>query len=375
MRNKTILAMATALLATACGTTNEEQGDRCVINGKVEGWQEADSVIIATMSRLGVSGIDTAVVTEGQFSLKVKADDGGFLAHVMPLVGGKPMAAYEVLVEPGTEFSMTLPAETEAQPLFEGSKSNALWQELHQKSDAFEKEAEPYFSTLRDPEAAEADKAAAEHTLDSLYGGLQAAYASYIKSNIPSFFSDILLGMVASALDDSTKAEIIAEMGKHEPALPNYTRIKARMTLEATTATGSKFIDFSQPDKDGKEVKLSDMVKANKLTMVDFWASWCGPCRNEMPTVVKAYATYKAKGLEILGVSLDQDRSAWLSAVEKLGMTWPQVSDLNGWTNSAAQAYVVDAIPSCFLINQDGVIVGKNLRGDELLSKVDELLK
>ena len=228
---------------------------------------------------------------------------------------------------------------------------------------------------MRNPEAAEADRAAAEHTLDSLYGGMQAAYASYIKSNIPSFFSDILLGMVASALDDSTKAEIIDEMGKHEPAMPNYTRIKARMMMEATTAPGSKFIDFSQPDKDGNEMKLSDIVKANKLTMVDFWASWCGPCRNEMPTVVKAYATYKAKGLEIIGVSLDQDRSAWLGAVEKLGMAWPQVSDLNGWTNAAAQAYVVDAIPSCFLISQDGTIVGKNLRGDELLSKVDELLK
>ena len=147
-------------------------------------------------------------------------------------------------------------------------------------------------------------------------------------------------------------------------------------TQDETQANdGSKFIDFTVPALDGKQVKLADVVAKNKITMVDFWASWCGPCRMEMPNVVEAYKQFHNKGLEIVGVSLDESKEDWAAAVKDMGMNWIQTSDLKGWECEAARLYGVRGIPACVLINQKGEIVGRDLRAEELLARLAELLK
>lgn len=140
------------------------------------------------------------------------------------------------------------------------------------------------------------------------------------------------------------------------------------------TAVGCKYIDFSLPGIQGNDIAVSDYVSKNRYTLVDFWASWCAPCRAEMPTIVKAYAAYHSKGLEVVGVSLDSSRDSWLVSIEQLGMTWPQMSDLKGWSCQGAKLYNVQSIPANLLIDQQGIIVAKDLRGEELLQKVAELL-
>lgn len=144
---------------------------------------------------------------------------------------------------------------------------------------------------------------------------------------------------------------------------------------EAQANDGSKFIDFTVPALDGKQVKLADVVAKNKITMVDFWASWCGPCRMEMPNVVEAYKQFHDKGLEIVGVSLDESKEDWETAVKDMGMNWIQTSDLKGWECEAARLYGVRGIPACVLINQKGEIVGRDLRAEELHARLAELLK
>ncbi|ASZ11434.1 MULTISPECIES: TlpA disulfide reductase family protein [Chitinophaga] len=131
--------------------------------------------------------------------------------------------------------------------------------------------------------------------------------------------------------------------------------------------------DFAQYDPAGKLIKLSSF--RGKYVLVDFWASWCGPCRQENPNVVKAYQQYKNKNFAILGVSLDNDKSRWLHAVEKDGLEWTQVSDLRGWGNEVAVQYGIQSIPANFLVDPDGKIIARNLRGSALEARLAQIFK
>ncbi|MHA7110992.1 redoxin family protein [Sunxiuqinia elliptica] len=138
------------------------------------------------------------------------------------------------------------------------------------------------------------------------------------------------------------------------------------------SAVGVQAPEFTMNDVDGTPVSLSSFK--GKYLLIDFWASWCGPCRRENPNVVEAYQKYKDKGFDILGVSLDRDKSAWLKGIEEDQLTWTHVSDLKYWQNEVAQLYGVSAIPHSVLLDKDGKIIAKNLRGEDLHKKLEELL-
>lgn len=150
-------------------------------------------------------------------------------------------------------------------------------------------------------------------------------------------------------------------------------KIKSVLDIAEKTAVGNEAPVFAQNDATGKPVSLASYK--GKYVLVDFWASWCGPCRAENPNVVKAYQKFHAKGFDILGVSLDADKDKWMEAVKKDNLGWSQVSDLQGWKNNVAVLYGVEGIPMNFLIDREGKIVGKGLRGEDLESKLGELLK
>ncbi len=153
---------------------------------------------------------------------------------------------------------------------------------------------------------------------------------------------------------------------------PYVQAVKSRINILETVAVGKVAPDFAMADSLGNMVNLSSFK--GKTVLVDFWASWCGPCRQENPNVVKLYNQYKDKNFTILGVSLDTDRAKWLKAIEDDKLTWNHVSDLQGWKNSAAGLYGVNSIPHTVLIDANGVIIGRNLRGDELAAKLAEVL-
>lgn len=153
-----------------------------------------------------------------------------------------------------------------------------------------------------------------------------------------------------------------------------YNEMQKQMGKQPATAAGSgaQAPEISLPDANGKTITLSSF--RGKYVLIDFWASWCGPCRQENPNVVRAYNAYKNKNFTILGVSLDEDKDKWLQAIKKDNLTWTHISDLKGWQSVAARDYQVNGIPANFLVDPNGNIIASNLRGEELSAKLDEVL-
>ncbi|NGM66563.1 TlpA disulfide reductase family protein [Sphingobacterium sp. SGR-19] len=180
----------------------------------------------------------------------------------------------------------------------------------------------------------------------------------------------------------------LGRLANYETTYPYYEKLSA--TLKETALgkqleerllsakgelTGTAFKDFSSTTPEGKALSLNEVISKNKYTLVDFWASWCGPCRKENPHVVETFNAFKDKGFTVLSVSLDTDANRWKAAIEQDGMPWYHVSSLKGWKEPAAALYGVRAIPQNVLIDGQGKIVATNLRGETLFNKIQELLK
>jgi peroxiredoxin len=212
--------------------------------------------------------------------------------------------------------------------------------------------------------------------MDQVNDQKSEAKVVFIRENPSSYFSLLALNEVAGYSIDVPQVEpLYLALSSSLRGSALGTELGKNIEIAKTLGIGKMAPDFAQLDPDGKTIKLSDF--RGKYVLLDFWASWCVPCRAENPNLVKAYAAFKSDKFDILGVSLDKEgkREAWLKAVEKDGLTWPQVSDLKGWSNEASQLYSIKAIPQNYLIGPDGKIVAINLKGEQLTKKLQELLK
>ena len=219
-----------------------------------------------------------------------------------------------------------------------------------------------------------------------------ARFESMIRDSAKTAKSPLVaMFYVTNAPVDKFPKENLAVIERLEKEMPKstyttdfraaYNKYSEQLKQQAKAQEAAQAVGIGKPapeidlkDPNGKSIKLSSLK--GKVVLLDFWASWCGPCRMEMPTVVAAYNKYKDKGFTVYSVSLDKDAAAWKGAIEKLGMTWPyQVSDLKWWQCEAALAYGVQGIPAAYLLDKDGIIVATNLRGPSLDAKLAELLK
>jgi peroxiredoxin len=195
----------------------------------------------------------------------------------------------------------------------------------------------------------------------------------FVKANPGSFAAVYLLNGYVNRMELEKVEGLYASLSpKYKDTRSGKSIIKG-IEARKITAIGKTAPDFTQPDTLGNSVTLSSL--RGQYVLVDFWASWCGPCRTENPNLVKTFNQYKDKGFTVLGVSLDQPgkKDAWLAAVHKDNLTWTQVSDLKFWENEAAVLYGIKAIPANLLLDKEGKIIAKDLRGEELNKKLSEL--
>jgi peroxiredoxin len=208
---------------------------------------------------------------------------------------------------------------------------------------------------------------------DSLQASRTAFINRYIKANPASFVSAMEIEQLYSYNPD-VKAFDSAYSALDTTIKQSYVghKIAEMLATDKKTDIGQVAPDFTLSDVDGKPVTLSAYAKGN-VVLVDFWASWCGPCRGENPNVVKAFKAFHDKGFTVLGVSLDDQKGAWVKAIQDDHLDWGQVSDLKGWSSSVAALYGIRGIPMNFLLDRDGKILAKGLRGDALDKQLADL--
>lgn len=338
------------------------------IMGTADGVADGEIVYLQEYTNGDLIVIDSATVKNGAFAFAGKQDSA--VCRYITYMNDEQRFFTDLFLENGT-INVTLGQESKVS----GTSNNDIYQKFKDEFMALSKEMNDMYMQ------AQSDSSLTEEQVDAIMAeieekdsiGMEMVYKT-IEDNITNAVGVFLLPSYAGAFElDRQKA--LVEKVPAELVNERISMLKEFIEISEKTAVGQHFVDFSMNTPEGETVSLSDFISQNKYTLVDFWASWCGPCRKEMPNVVEAYNQYKGKGFGIVGISLDNNEDKWKEAINELGITWPQMSDLQGWGNEGAKLYGVNSIPATVLIDQEGTIVARNLRGEAIADKLNELLQ
>lgn len=382
MKKLFALAFTTAVLVSC-------NKDGYTIKGDVKGFEDGTKVYINKQDENGFTKIDSTEVKGGTFTFKNEKTPETDIYFIE--LGKTQEFAFPFIFEKG-EIKFTFDKEKPQEVKVNGTKNNDLMTSYNDEAYKIQKEIMD-FQQQNQAKFMEAQQKGDQATMQSLMSQITKIQEKYvdqnkkfITSNKDSYISLLLLTQLAMSdalttdeikkyyndLDASVKDTKKGKEFSENLKKTEETQKESQAKLEKV-AIGKKAPDFTANTPDGKAESLHKNL--GKATLIDFWASWCGPCRKENPNVVALYNKYKAKGLKIIGVSLDKEKDAWVKAITDDKLDWLQVSNLKFWDDAIAKDYAVEAIPATFILDANGTIVAKDLKGAELDAKIAELLK
>jgi peroxiredoxin len=312
--------------------------------------------------------LDTAVVENGRFNFK------GSIEHPDIYYIGIDEGRFVSFFNEPSDIKIKFHIDSITSPEITGSTADNEFRN-YLKSIEKHKSAQIGIYTRYNEAARNNDTAQIkiiEAEMNELDAQHKANILGFVKDNPSSFVSPYIAMRHSYELDLDELRQLNTSLDSKVKESPFAKMLADRILVLENVEVGKQAPDFTMKDTQGNTVTLSDL--RGKVLLVDFWASWCGPCRKENPNIVSAYKRFNDKGFDILGVSLDRDKDSWLAAIKDDNLTWTHVSDLQYWNNAASKLYGVMSIPSNVLLDANGVIIARNLTGEDLIKKLEEVL-
>lgn len=356
-----------SVMLIACG--NEVSKDKPILKGKING-VTAQELYLIDLINPKAGPVDTAVIAQdGTFSFDFEPKMKGFyrvtvsnnFALILPLVEGETATIEGDVQDPE---NIVIGGSKDAKRMKE---LNDYLQENYKTTQALEQEFQQFVNLP--------NKDSVISVFRKRYSDMEIAKANKLKEMIdedPNSFTNLAVIEQMPKTETEYYLKVDKALASNYSQSPFYKNFHSKVIEISRFAVGSGVPEISLPNPEGEIVPLSSL--RGKVVLIDFWASWCKPCRQENPNVVAAYQKYKDKGFTVYGVSLDKSKSSWVNAIAQDNLTWTHVSDLKFWQSEAARAYGVSSIPFALLIDKEGKVIGKNLRGAALAQKLAEVL-
>lgn len=349
--------LLTAAFVCSC-TSNSTDNRSYVITGKFDNFK-SDSVWLVDQDDEVLAAVPS---TDGSFEFKGEIDNPGIRIILKEREPEEETGLCAFILEPG---NLTMSTVLDSFYVMTGTKSNEGFSQFMIDNNKIS-------AKIRETNGTATDE------LISMIEGRQEKIKTDLLNNLDNFYGLFCLERLADPDDPESTRIFLDRFSESVKKTDGWKKMSESVDKLLNFGVGKPYLDFTQNDADGNPVTASKVMadSKNKYVLIDFWASWCGPCMSELPYLKDAYNRFSSKGFEILGVSLDQDRDSWLNAVKDNDMNWIHVSDLKYWSNEVAQLYNIHSIPSNFLVDcETGIIVEKGLRGAALTQKLTDLLK
>lgn len=364
MKKRLLSAVAFTALLASCNTT-----PKYTINGTVNG-EETGNVFLIQYNQGKADTLGRSALTQGKFTIEGSVNE---IAPAYLMIEGKRYAA-PIFIE-NAAFTANLNPTKASETSITGTPTQEIatqFEAINAKFEAEQAKLYQEFSTaMQAKDEAKANEIRAQ--FDQLTKATQEQEDALIAANTNSIVSAFVIAQKMGGLKlDELKVKFESLSPEVKATIIGKV-IGDRIAKVESVAIGQIAPDFTLNTPEGEPLSMHSVK--GKVKIIDFWASWCGPCRGENPNVVKIYEEYHPKGLEIISVSLDRDKEAWLQAIKDDNLGWHHVSDLKFWQCEAAQQYAVNGIPHIVILDENNKIIAKNLRGEELENKIKELLQ